>query len=423
MKYRELLELYKKKQLNEEQAEQVKADIEKQEAIGDYLMEEEQRLEQELAGAAAELEEGNLRQSEQTEADAELVKKIQAAMRKAFMKIGMIAAAAAIAVVIFALVILPRLVDLFYYDPGKKIGTDTNQMSLDMAVYTELTMPGCWRDMVDVEERGYGSYDIVIRQGAAVGQGRIVDVAGKVVRNKMTLYDRSRLQYPSMNAIAWYEDELHEAKADDSLRELQKKKGIEIILSEGDKEYTKERIKNLNKNDYYQAYITLDRRMNYEEFQKLIDEKGHYSGVWCGVSMNVADENGNLQGGEEFGTACENLGFQCRPYKSSFLNWDREKYPNLILYSDPEADDADLEKKLHSTEYMTRHFISMLRYMEEQEQFGQMLDRGYCFGEAADYIEKYGILICGYCCFTDRETLLELIDDERVFEITTSAIL
>lgn len=418
MKYREILELYKKQQLDEKQAKQVEADIEKQEAISDYLMEEEERLERELTGAAEALTDSCLQQSAQTEADAELVKKIQAAIRKTFAKVGMIAAAAAIGVVIFALVLLPRIVDLFYYDPGKEIGTDTNQMSLDMEVYTELTMPGYWRDLVRTEDRGYGSYDIVIVQGGAISPSKIVDVAGKIVRNKLSLYDRSRLHYPTINAFIW--NEVRSAKAGDSLRRLQKKGKVP---EGGDKKYMKERIKALNKVDYYQAYITLDRRMSYEEFRKFIDEKGQYTGVWCGVSMNVLDENGKSQGGEELGYTVSNLGFQCEPYKSCALKWDQEKYPNLILWAESEDGNAALEEDLRSTEYITTHFISMLRYMEEQETFVEMMGRGGNFGEAADYIEKYGILICGYSCWTDRETLLELVDDERVFQIREEPIL
>ena len=42
MKYHELLELYKKKQLGEEQREKVEQDIERHEAISEYLFEKEE---------------------------------------------------------------------------------------------------------------------------------------------------------------------------------------------------------------------------------------------------------------------------------------------------------------------------------------------------------------------------------------------
>ena len=42
MKYHELLELYKKKELSEEQREMVEQDIERYEAISEYLFEKEE---------------------------------------------------------------------------------------------------------------------------------------------------------------------------------------------------------------------------------------------------------------------------------------------------------------------------------------------------------------------------------------------
>lgn len=418
MKYREILDLYKQKKLDEQQAEQVKADIEKQEAIGDYLLEEEARLEQELGAAGEAFFSSGLPEDSGGQQDEELVKKIQAAMRKAFLKVGILAGAAAVMIVIFALVILPRITDLFFYDPGKKIGEETNQMSLDMEVYTELHMPGYWRDLVQVEDRGYGSYDIVIVQSGAIYPSKIVDVAGKIVRNKLSLYDRSRLHYPTVNAFDW--NGVYGAKAGDSLREL-KKQGANVTGT-SDKRGTKEVLKALNKGDYYQAYVTLDRRMSYEEFRKFIDEKGQYSSVWCAVSFNIADENGKMQGGEDFeaGFSFENLGFLCDPGMSCNLEWDRDAYPNLIVYAESEAesDYNELEEKWNSTEYMTSHFISALRYMDKQEKFVDMMGREYGdYNKAATYIEKYGILVCGYSCWTDRATLLELIDDDRVYQI------
>ena len=55
MKYRELLELYKKKELGEEQREMVERDIERHEAISEYLFEME---EADILQGSAEMAEG-----------------------------------------------------------------------------------------------------------------------------------------------------------------------------------------------------------------------------------------------------------------------------------------------------------------------------------------------------------------------------
>ena len=90
------------------------------------------------------------------------------AIRRAFLRMG-----AAVCAVTLVIVLLPGVVSQFYYDPGKIVGQDsyggtTNQMSLDMAVYTELALPGTYRNNVQVEDRGYGNYDISIYQNVMI---------------------------------------------------------------------------------------------------------------------------------------------------------------------------------------------------------------------------------------------------------------
>lgn len=422
MKYRELLDLYKKQQLDEKKMKQVETDIEKQEAISDYLMEEEARLEQELGGAAAELDDRNLLQATQTEEDVELIKKIRTAMRKTFFKMGIIAGVAAVVIVLFVMLLLPRIVDLFYYDPGKKIGDDTNQMSLDMKVYTELAMPGFLRDYVGVDERGYGNYEIYIDQAVSVAGG-FHNIAGKIERNKMTLYDRNTLQTPWYNAFAW--NQVY-AEKDASLRALQKEGKIEDIenvgVSGGDKEGIRETLKDLNPGDYYLAYVTLDRRMPYEEFSDYIDE--HAGGnIWCTVSTNETDKEGNPD--ERYTEEWGNLGFQCREYASCSLQWDKKKYPNLILWPTMEENEEgydEYEKSWKKESYMKQHFISMLRYMADQKTFMEtIMNRGgstEVLDHMADYIEKRGLLISGFATVKKKDTLLQLLKDEQVFEIS-----
>ena len=69
MKYHELLELYKKKKLGEEQREMVEQDIERHEAISEYLFEKE---EENILRASGEMPE---------ESETQLTKKEKNAVR------------------------------------------------------------------------------------------------------------------------------------------------------------------------------------------------------------------------------------------------------------------------------------------------------------------------------------------------------
>ena len=166
MKYHELLELYKKKELSEEQREMVEQDIERYEAISEYLFEKEEENILQDSGEIQYESGMQLTKKEKNAAD-DFTKRVNRAIRRAFLKMGAAVCAVTLVVVLLILFVLPNIVSNFYYDPGRIVsennyGGTTNQMSLDLAVYTELALPGTYRDDVQVEDRGYGNYNITI---------------------------------------------------------------------------------------------------------------------------------------------------------------------------------------------------------------------------------------------------------------------
>ena len=142
MKYHELLELYKKKKLGEEQREMVEQDIERHEAISEYLFEKEEENILRASGEMPEESETQLTKKEKNASD-DFTKRVNRAIRRAFLKMGAAVCAVTLVVVLLILFVLPNIVSNFYYDPGRIVGENssggtTNQMSLDLAVYTEL---------------------------------------------------------------------------------------------------------------------------------------------------------------------------------------------------------------------------------------------------------------------------------------------
>ena len=186
-------------------------------------------------------------------------------------------------------------------------------------------------------------------------------------------------------------------------------------------------LQKLNDNTVYLAYITLDRMMQYEEFMKFVEES-EYPVSWCAVctenGISTAEtENKNV---EPYFRA-DNLGFQCAPDHSSMLNWDREKYPHLVLWDESEyGTDAwyDLEEYVKKESYMQEHFVSMLRYMAEQEKFLALMEgknssalMAEVFLSAADYVEQNGLMVYGCVAIADKETILQMNENAAVYEI------
>ena len=138
MRYRELLELYRKKELGEQEREMVEQEIEKHEAISEYLFEREESDTLNFGEDASRREDADPVQKRKEDAGGdEFTKRVNRAIRRAFLRMGAAVCAVTLVIVLLILFVLPGVVSQFYYDPGKIVGQDsyggtTNQMSLDM---------------------------------------------------------------------------------------------------------------------------------------------------------------------------------------------------------------------------------------------------------------------------------------------------
>lgn len=439
MTYRELLQLYKQGKLDMEKKKQVEAEIEKQDAISEFLYEEgdipdfsdlengedcfnnlddkNQKAEWQDSKIDGNIEkrQGNLQSKREDDFNEQFMKEIQRSIRKAFIKMGTVVGAVVLLFVLCAVFILPKAVSKLYYDPNEAAGAyegmTTTRMSLDLSVYSELYLPGNYRDQVNAVSRGYGEYDIVIPQ-TYTWTGKFTSVSGRLVRGKLALYDNNILSRPALmfylpgdeNAWeAWETDENgKETKVD---TEARKQESIQ---------YSKEEISGYNDNDWYTAYVSINELMDYKDFidwfEKISDKKDlEWGNLWCAVHT------------EEDGYCGEpNIGF-C-PYASgSGMSWDKEKYPYLSLldnadpYNEAEVTDADI---------MQTHFTSMLSYMQDHDDIlsmmGQSTDYQEDYQNMIDYVKKNGLKIHGFAISTKKKTLLELYKEDVVSYIQTT---
>ena len=190
MTYRELLHLYKQGKLDTEKKKQVEAEIEKQDAISEFLYEEgeipdfsdlekgedcfnnlddkNQKAEWQDSKIDGNIEkrQGNLQSKREDDFIEPFIKEIRHSIRKAFIKMGTIVGTVVLLLVFCAVFILPKAVSKFYYDPNEAAGAyegmTTTRMSLDLSVYSELYLTGNYRVQVNAVSRGHGEYDIVI---------------------------------------------------------------------------------------------------------------------------------------------------------------------------------------------------------------------------------------------------------------------
>ncbi len=386
MTYRELLKLYKKGTLAENDAAKVRSDIERQEAISEYLLEAEEVFDidfpEDFAKDAAVTDSENF------------AKAINRSIAKAFRKLAVTVLILALIMVLFIQFALPEIVSLFYYNPDKILAEGeyrtTKQIELDMAVYTSLMLPGYYRDTVSVTDKGYGNYDINIAQSVSYNN-RFSDVSGKIEKGKMTLYNNNVLRRPPSNIFTWYD--IRSEQRDSFITD----RPLSDFLNRS--EYGDNAMNPASK---YVVFVTLNQQMDYEDFIAWSEKEGIPGLLWC---TPCTGESGYPQ----------NLGFYYDFMYGVDMPWDKETYPDLFLETD-----KDIDKE--ST--MVSHFTCQLRYLAAQKDFCEMIpvtpDE---LSDAADYVEENGLRIYGFATLVNKEQAERIEKSENVFRISAQELI
>ena len=403
MTYRELLNLYKTGQLDENTQKQLEADIEKQEAIGEYLYENGDIPDLDDLGADFDIPP---EAASETRQEAEFTALIRSSIRRAFVKMGLCVGSVLLVIILFVIFVLPKAVSCFYYNPGEIVESKPAQsnlseddynpqitrMQLDLLVCSELFIPGAPPFDVISEDMGYGEYALTIPQVMSYTDS-FTTVNGRLERNKLTLYNPDYFRLPTGNAFIPPENTeshfLHSMNG-------------EPIGPAGSKEEAFQKLETLE-DKWYQAYISLENLASYEEFSKWIEnlkKELELGGYWCGVYLPYV----------------ENTGFS--PTASGCcINWDRETYPNLSLL-DAQSDNSPDD---YTARTMETHFLSMLKYMEDYPQLAKMMNINTpSYENSASYIEEHGMQIYGFSVTAKKNALLELSKKAEVSYIYTT---
>ena len=423
MNYRELLQKYKAGELPEEQRKQVRQDIEKQDAISEYLfdneeMEFEEQVEQD-GGQTTESTDGSVpkdgqnvnivgaavpKDGQRTHViegtvpkdghEAEFTKLIRRAIRRTFIKYGVITGVIVIGIVCFLVFALPKIQDAMYYDPNKIVGTEegnkTNQLSLDMSVYSELFLPENYRDSAAATGSGYGNYD----------------VGGRITKNDMVLYNPNIVKKPFSN-VFYPPSEMTTASAATP-------EGIAGTKKEAFDELSK-----LEDEKMYHAYVSLDKVYSFSEF-KALAEKNDLEPTWCAISVKNKYQTESKYTTYNTG----NIGF--RMYTScSSLAFDQKKYPLLTAFSLAEQESA--KKNVLEEKDVTKHMTSMLQYLQDNDDIVKMIENDQGTGKTdyasmIDSIQKDGLYIYGYYVEDIGKELKKLKDIGNVSYVYTTEL-
>ena len=375
MTYREKLELYSQGKLDEQQRIEIEKELEKQEALADYLFEHQAPPGMEDLFDGTPAFGGSEEEPSEVNDDSEAIaRQINSSIRKAFIKTGTIAAIAAIALTLLVVFAMPHIVSAFYYNPGKVVETDSDgneitQLGRDMGVYAEMSLPELGTDITaGTDSYGYGNYSYYMDAGFSIGDNeyRSIDnvYTGNIKRNSFVCYNYEELNKYQKDSYLYLTYDLD----DDAKKSVSKMKA----------------------DDLYYAYVALDKEIPYEKFYADYVNNDEYgtnaSWVWCGVK--VSDE---------------------------YVGHDREGF--YARTNDGSGDYAS-EKKAR------KHFLDLVQYFSDNDKFMSLynhLEPVQAGGEK-EYISENGMNIYGFIYVSDKEHIERVANADGVKQVAVIEI-
>ena len=242
--YRELLECYRRGELDRQQAEQLGAELEKHEALADFLFDEAEQAQPEPEEAPAA----------EASHESRFTQEIRRTVRRTFWRLGVTVGAVVLVLCLFVIFALPHVVDRFYYDPTEPSAlwnapdSQRPRMDLDLSVWTELFYPCGHRDRTSAEPLGYGRYLVTFRSGNSLAQ-RPNAVSGLMDKGKLTLFDPNAFQRSGF--LFFSPQDLGDTQEKRDAARAESFRMAEELW---------------NDTDQYTAYVTLTEPMAYEDF-------------------------------------------------------------------------------------------------------------------------------------------------------------
>lgn len=386
MTYKEVLEKYKSGQLSESEALKVKEEIERYNAISEFLFDQEMESDFDY----------HMTQNDNTQVeDSDITQAINTSIKKAFIRAGIITGIAAVIIALLIVFAAPHIVSNFYYNPGSNVyedaETSTNKMTQDMTVYSELQIPELGPNVsVSVDNNGYGKYNTYMLNSITLPDGDIYNngYAGKITRNHNIWYDPYSLEFASGNTSTFAWDE---AKTLDSSLQSQGIKGGTSGYPDDSEMY---------------AYVTLDKMTSYSDFVSLCDDAGLMENrpIWCAIKTD--DKK------------IQNYGFFVTPGadRSAMLS---EGDNSLLTWA---ANSELTEAMMRDEKNAIQHFTSMIDYLVDDEEFLETMEsypdiEGY--KNAAEYVEKNGIQVYGFMTIVNSKELENLTHNKLIHSIDT----
>lgn len=359
MTFRELLEKYKNQTATPEERKQVEAELEKYNALTEYLLEQDVDMEgEDLAGQQEELQ------------------KIDRSMKKRGRRIIAIAVVIACVVMGALTAFQPVISKVIWYDPTEQ---DLQQYSYDischLAVLAELTMPEVQMESVMITEKGWGQYDLQVQQ-REWSSGEYLWEDGTVTRGKIQLKSNV-YQYSVINAFSRGTAEF----------------GNSVMTESAE---AKAALADLPEYMQMEAYVSLGKDWTMEELENFAAQQDGYLG-WVGVRTSPEDQQ-----------FLPLMGFDA---DSSGYIWENvdAAYPFYEL---------SMHEDVPLSEAWEKHFLALLQYSVDHGDFYARLNQSNDHGSTCQMVQEYvtenGVKTYGFLYYGTPAEMRKLLENEDV---------
>ena len=395
MTFRELLEKYKDGSATEEERALVEAELEKSEAIADYLAEGLEILEE---GGEALPDSGAA------------ARQVRRTMNRRLRRTALWAAAIVLAAVLAVRFVVDPLVSSFYYQPNAQtVGqTEYSDVTFDLTALYSLLVPGQTMMGVQAEPLGFGRYTLTYTTedwltGERNQVSRTMNPGEYGTGGWITPATQGGLDLLTMEAVAGMGKDLRNSNYGQET--------VDYLLQ-------------MPETSYLAVWVHFTERLNPIGFAQLETAYDGYrmdgtlSFRWAAVRM--AEEN-------------QLIGYQTEdcPYVTAAP--DQERYPmfsytqmweEMVGRSFTEKSRAQFKGSAAK-----EHFMTLLSYLADRPEAVEALagavvsDGYYDFASIRDYVEENGVEIYGALVYAQPSALLQMWEDGVIDGLSIQQVL
>ena len=328
MKYKDLFDKYKQGKASEEEIILIEKELEKYEAIEEYINE---KLVMDFM---------SIEDNEDRKKDTIILKKsVNSRLRKAVFKSLTIFLIGILAIFF----VLSPIIGSFYYNPTEiSIGQKTGNIEFDLKALTDLNFPGYKvASSVMIDSLGFGVYDVLFfRRNLYTEENKNISLRIKRNNRSETSEDSFRESYINFTSI----------RHADSIKPEQ-------IIAQKDRVVN--HIKKLSPVSYTSTYLTFEEDLNMDELREMQFKYPEVDFIWAGIRTSTPGEPiNNLTGFSMY--------YSGDPV--AFDNPDKEKYPafnflDWVVSNNEKSSETSLWAKAYEI-----HYTSLLKYMIDRKE-------------------------------------------------------